>query len=65
MKYYTMGEICKMFAVDVQAMRREIRCGRFPPGVLITPRSRRWSKDVIDKWIKSAKTKKRANSIVD
>jgi prophage regulatory protein len=53
MQILRITEVSKRTGLSTSSIYKQIRIGKFPPGVKITARSTGWSSEAIDGWITS------------
>ena len=53
MQILRITEVSKRTGLSTSSIYKQIRIGKFPPGVKITARSTGWSSEAVDSWITS------------
>jgi prophage regulatory protein len=53
LKIYRLKEVRDITGLSTSSIYKQIRLGKFPPGVKITARSTGWSSEAVDGWITS------------
>ena len=53
MQILRITEVSKRTGLSTSSIYKQIRLGKFPPGVKITARSTGWSSEAVDAWVTS------------
>lgn len=53
LKIYRLKEVRDITGLSTSSIYKQMRLGKFPPGVKITARSTGWSSEAVDAWVTS------------